>query len=490
MSAANRLSMALALSSMALVALLLLYAQRSGLSAARGTVFEVAGLALSVGAMVGIGHALWMGRYVTELRRLIHHLETLGPGQNLAVTYQPRLGTEELAEAIDVHVSAIRHQNQQLICQRRELEVRVRLSETERQHAQAILNAISDAVIVTDAFNEIIMSNGAAARLFQFRPEEVARWPIERAVGDPALVKMVRDIREAADVSLRRTCEHCMTCDGRPHTFSVTVTGIAQLQPQVGSELAGVVLILHDITREKEIAEMKSDFVSNVSHELKTPLSSIKAYLEMLIDGEADDEQTRDEFYNIIQGETNRLQRLIENILNISRIESGVVRVQREHVALPMLAKEAIDVMQPQARARQIELVDSGSPLFFQIFADKDMIYQAILNLLGNAIKYTPAGGKVTLAMSVDEHEGMVNVSVTDTGVGVPKEDLPYLFDKFYRVNDHKKMAKGTGLGLNLVKHIVETVHGGRVSVSSTIGKGSTFAFSLPLADRAVGAMR
>jgi two-component system phosphate regulon sensor histidine kinase PhoR len=244
-----------------------------------------------------------------------------------------------------------------------------------------------------------------------------------------------------------------------------------------------VVTVLRDITREREISEMKSDFVSSVSHELRTPLSSIKAYMEMLVDGEAADEQTRAEFYSIIQDQTNRLQRLIDNILNISRIESGVVRVQREHVCLASLVKDAVEVMQPQARAKQIELVEVPTPLFFQVFADKDMIYQCLLNLVSNSIKYTPAGGKVTVAISVDQQGRKVNVSVTDSGVGIPVEDLPRLFEKFYRVPGHKKLAKGTGLGLNLVKQIIETVHGGKVSVTSEVGIGSTFTFSLPMAD-------
>ncbi len=162
-----------------------------------------------------------------------------------------------------------------------------------------------------------------------------------------------------------------------------------------------------------------------------------------------------------------------------------MVKVQREHVSIPALIKEAIDVMQPQARAKEIALQEVPTPLFFQVFADKDMIYQATLNLISNAIKYTPNGGKVTISVDVDEHDRLVSVAVQDTGVGISPEAQTHLFQKFYRVAEHKKMAKGTGLGLNLVKQIVETVHGGKVSVKSEAGKGSTFTFSLPLADNA-----
>jgi two-component system phosphate regulon sensor histidine kinase PhoR len=205
----------------------------------------------------------------------------------------------------------------------------------------------------------------------------------------------------------------------------------------------------------------------------------------MLVDGEAPDDETRNEFYNVIQSETNRLSRLIDNMLNINRIESGMVKIHREAFALPTVIKAVADVMQPQARAKQLTLTDKPSPLYYQVHADRDMIYQAALNLVGNAVKYTPEGGSVTLETEVDEYAHQVVVKVTDTGPGIPDEAIPHLFDKFYRVDGHKKLAKGTGLGLNLVKHIVETIHGGAVSVSSEVGVGSTFSFSLPIADDA-----
>jgi two-component system phosphate regulon sensor histidine kinase PhoR len=228
---------------------------------------------------------------------------------------------------------------------------------------------------------------------------------------------------------------------------------------------------------------MKSDFVSGVSHELRTPLSSIKAYVEMLVDGEADNDQTRGEFYNIIQSETNRLSRLIDNILNINRIEAGIVRVQREEIALAAVVSDAVEVMRPQARARQITISEQGSALGYSIYADKDMLYQALLNLLSNAIKYNQTGGRVTVETVIDEIDRAVTIHVTDTGVGIPAEAQGHLFEKFYRVPDHKKLAKGTGLGLNLVKHVVETVHMGKVHMRSEPGCGSTFSMTLPISE-------
>ncbi len=484
MLSAKWTSFGVGLGSAVLVALLLTYAQSAGLRLPMTSLLDLAVVALCVGLLMGAGHALWLGQLRAELQRLVSHVEALGRGETEAEPYRPTPVFVELAQCIEQSSGRLRKRVEQLVSERRELEVQSRIAEAERQHAEAILNSIHDAVIVTDAFNEIALVNRAAGKVLEFEAVRALRKPVDRVVLDPVLVKFIKDARESGDRSTRRHVEHVLDFGGAKATYDVTLSCVTQRNPHTSQpETAGVVTILRDITREKEIAEMKSEFVSNVSHELRTPLSSIKAYVEMLVDGDAEDEKTRTEFYNIIQSETNRLQRLIDNILNISRIESGVVKVQRELISLPALIKEAIGVMVPQARAKQIELIEAPAPVCYAVHADKDMLYQATLNLVSNAIKYTPAGGRVTISTTVDEKNRRVNVGVSDTGVGIPREDLPFLFDKFYRVNNHKKIAKGTGLGLNLVKHIVETVHGGRIRVVSEVGKGSTFVFSLPLAE-------
>src|SRR5437764_11741703 len=201
----------------------------------------------------------------------------------------------------------------------------------------------------------------------------------------------------------------------------------------------------------------------------------------MLIDGEAEDEKTMQEFYEVIQNEANRLSRLIDNILNISRIESGLVKVNKQPQSLTVIVKEAIEVITPQAKGKQITVVEQLAPLIYQTLADRDMIYQAVLNLLSNAVKYTPEGGTLTVQSVVDESKKTIAARISDTGVGIPPKDLPFVFDKFYRVEQNSRMAKGTGLGLSLVKHIVETVHKGRMFVESQVGKGSCFGFELDL---------
>ena len=297
-------------------------------------------------------------------------------------------------------------------------------------------------------------------------------------IGDADLVQLIRETRShGRRHTQRKVVEHTCDCNGETRSFRVTLSAIVG----ANDEITGAVSVLHDMTREREIAKMKSEFVSNVSHELKTPLSSIKAYVEMLTDGEAEDPATRKEFYEIIASETDRLHRLIENILNISQIESGVIKVVREPMSLTGVVKQAVEVARPQAMLKHLSLDADLPPMYYQVEADHDMIYQAVLNLISNAVKYTPDNGAIKVNLSVDERRNVAICEVADTGVGIPEEALPNIFEKFYRVQKNNCVAKGTGLGLTLVKHIVESVHHGQVLVQSEEGKGSRFSFELPL---------
>jgi two-component system phosphate regulon sensor histidine kinase PhoR len=373
----------------------------------------------------------------------------------------------------------------------KELEIQLKVATAERQHAEAIIYSISDAVLVTDPFDELVLANESAARTFDFNLEKASRTPVADVLKDPKMIEMIQEMRQSNSRSGRRIVEHQVRTPLGGRTFKVTLSCVADqqgAQPAQDAQPAaphptGVVAVLHDMTKEKEVAEMKNDFVSSVSHELRTPLASIKAYIEMLIDGEAEDEKTTAEFYEVIQNEANRLSRLIDNILNISRIESGLVKINKQPQSLMVIIKEALEVISPQAQQKQIALKEHLTPVFYQTMADKDMLYQAVLNLLSNAVKYTPEGGAITVETLVDESKKIVITRISDTGVGIPPKDLPFVFDKFYRAEANNRMAKGTGLGLSLVKQIIEGVHKGRIFVESAIGKGSCFGFELKLTE-------
>ena len=259
--------------------------------------------------------------------------------------------------------------------------------------------------------------------------------------------------------------------------FDITLACVENHKHEVGA----VVTILHDLSRVREISQMKSDFVSKASHELRTPLAAIRAYIEMLVDGEASDEDSRNEFYRVIQNEADRLQRLVDNMLNISRIEAGIVQIERADVDIKAVIARAIDTLEPQVREKQISVHTKLAEVDLSVEGDGDMLYQVVINLVSNAVKYTPAGGRVTISADSDNLTRVVVVSVADTGLGIPPDALPKIFDKFYRVENYKRVAKGTGLGLSLCKHIVETLHHGQIGVESELGMGSKFWVMIPM---------
>jgi len=428
------------------------------------------------GGSAGLLAIISFRRNCNILIEAIHRMTVRGKLDNLQTENDE---IRPLISAVNEMVEAAESCMSDAVLKVKELEIQLKVATSERQHAQAIIYSISDAVLVTDTFDELVLANEAAARTFQFDLDRSRRGRIEQIIHDDKLVELIRDMRQSNSKSGRRIVEHKIKGPGEEKIFKVTLSAVADDTDAP----AGVVAVLHDMTREKEVAELKNDFVSSVSHELRTPLASIKAYVEMLIDGEADDEKTTHEFYEVIQNEANRLSRLIDNILNISRIESGLVQIHKQPQSLMVILKEALEVISPQAKMKQINLVEQLTPSFYQTNADKDMLYQAILNLLSNAVKYTPERGTITVQTTVDEAKRKVIARISDTGVGIPPKDLPFVFDKFYRAEANNHMAKGTGLGLSLVKHIIETVHKGRIFVESHVGKGSCFGFELDLCD-------
>lgn len=384
----------------------------------------------------------------------------------------------EVARELREHIDAQKKKIDNLLMQKKNLEIQLKIADAQRKQTQVMIHGISDAVIITDAFDETLIANPAAGDLFAFDANKAARQPVAKLLTGSALAGHITEMRQHHARTNRRTFEFEHEINKQVRHFSVTMTCVNDSADQFG----GVVTVLHDITREKEVGKMKNEFVSHVSHELRTPLSSIKAYAELLVDGEASDEKTRQEFYHVIQTEANRLGRLIDNILNISRIEAGMTKVNKKPVDVSSVVKQVLEVAMPTAKEKQIQLVDQLKPVFDHVNADRDMIYQACLNLVSNAIKYTPSGGTVKVSLDVDEAARQVKVLVTDTGVGIPADAMKHLFEKFFRVEQNKSMAKGSGLGLNLTRQIVESVHEGKMLVQSEVGKGSTFGFTLPLA--------
>lgn len=353
---------------------------------------------------------------------------------------------------------------------------------TEKNKTETILKNIADGVIVTDSSNRILLVNNAASKWFGLSNGEYLERPVEDFIHNRKLIKFIKEITANSAKKLQNI-EIVVENPDHPKPL-VLQARAARMVDEETRELVGIVTILRDITREKEIDRMKTELVSMVAHELRSPLTCISGFSELLLDNNISQEQS-EEYAQIILKESNRLSDLINKFLDISKIESGKSQMQRTPVDLKMLIEKVLDFNSQLAEKKRIRVM-FDAPLEMPILnLDRDMMEQVILNLYSNAIKYSPEAASVTIRLRDNEKD--VTIEVEDTGYGISESALPHIFEKFYRVTDNEKVVDitGSGLGLALVKEIVE-IHGGRVHVESALGKGSTFRLILPKTGQAL----
>ncbi len=401
----------------------------------------------------------------------IARLPPLPPGH-------PLLGASQLlVRSLRTHLERLKDAEHD----RTALEIRCRRAQAQCEQIKGILSGLSDPILAIDDYEEVVLANPRAETLFGADAMASEDRALAQLVRCQKLVDLLSGIAHRKSAGSRTEEIELIDSAGQAHCFRATATKLAAgfRDDSEGAGPSGAVAVLRDIGDQKALQRRNAEFVSAVSHEMKTPLAGIKAYVELLEDGDAEDEETREEFLQVISGQADRLQRLVENLLNLARIEAGVVNVNKQNRSLNEILEEALRVVQPSAEAKQIKLASDLSPLYLGVLADRDMLLQGAINLLSNAIKYTHPGGRVTLrSRAVDD--ARVRFEVEDTGVGLSEEDCQRVFEKFYRVRKDQDMAAGTGLGLPLARHIVEDVHGGSMRVSSVQGQGSTFSVELP----------
>jgi two-component system phosphate regulon sensor histidine kinase PhoR len=351
------------------------------------------------------------------------------------------------------------------------LVLRTRAIELRAEERSRLLDALSDAVLLVDLHGETRFVNEAA----------VARFGADATVAGTrrAFEQLPAHVRNAllglaeCTETERRRFEFDWSGDrAEPIVLQATRTGRGRD--------ALVAVVVRDVRSEREADRMKTEFVSKASHELRTPLSSLRAYAEMIVDGEYADDAQHDHFMRIILDEADRLARLVDRMLDISRIESGIARADLAPTDLSALCRACVDEQQGEAMRRRTALSLARATAGATVPADAGLVKQVVLNLVSNALKYTPEGGRVEVEVDFDALAREVVVSVRDNGLGIPPEALSRLFGKFYRVDAHEKVAKGTGLGLNLCRNIVEGMHGGKIGVDSEVGRGSRFWFAIP----------
>lgn len=376
---------------------------------------------------------------------------------------------------------------------RRQIQARIGQITLEKSRLEAVLTSITEGILVTDETGRVSMANRAFVRLFGIAHDLVGRMPIE-------LVRQ-RDVQEAIEQTLKSgevVYLDLMVSEGLERYLDVHVAPILQDDVCVGS-----VSVFFDITELRRLERIRKDFVANVSHELRTPLTTIKGCAATLADGALDDKVAAKRFVDMINNHADRLHHLVEDILDLSRMESGTLAVEPEVCLVQGLVQGALEQVKTQAAEKniaiQIDLEDS-----LQVSCDYKLIEQALVNLLDNAVKYTPEGGVVCVIANHFVQEGMgradrknvpdldradhegakkrIAIEVKDTGLGIPLASMSRVFERFYRVDQARSRAiGGTGLGLSIVRHIMEA-HGERVYVESEQGQGSTFGLTLPLA--------
>lgn len=354
----------------------------------------------------------------------------------------------------------------------RQLDERIRTAVEQRNEREAILSSMVEGVVAVDSQQRIITMNRAASVLFGVDLASVQGKSVQHAFRSPRLLELIREtITHSSPINRE------VTVQNGPRELALQVHA-ASLRSASG-QVIGVVLVLDDVSDLRRLERVRSDFVANVSHELKTPITSIKGFVETLLDGAMDDPEDARRFLEIVAKQADRLNAIIEDLLTLSRIEQdGTAEdgLLSQGPLLPVL-QSAMQLCANAAASKDIRLtLDCVPGLTARINAP--LLEQGVTNLVDNAIKYSEPGGEVRIQGTLDDDQ--VVVAVTDTGCGIPSEHLPRLFERFYRVDKARsRQLGGTGLGLAIVKHIAQA-HEGRIDVESKPGSGSTFRIYLP----------
>lgn len=349
---------------------------------------------------------------------------------------------------------------------------RDRLASGRRQ--SALFDSMVEGVLVLDAQGRVQLVNASFRRMFKLTNDITGR-----TIMEAFRLRELQELLEQLPARGRVTDFELQPNTLRGQTLQVNAVSLAGHEEGEG----GSMLVFHDLTHIKQLENSRKEFVANVSHELRTPLSMIKGYLETLLDGAKDDPEVAERFLKIIEKHADRLTFLIEDLLNISNLESGQAGMNVQAVALSEICERVIEDLRQLAEKREMQIT-SGIAVGLRVEVDPSRVQQVLFNLVDNAIKYGRKGGQVSISASLDG-EGFAKVCVRDDGPGIPPDAREHVFERFYRVDKARSREQGgTGLGLAIVKHIVQA-HSGEVWVESELGKGAAFCFTVPAAGSA-----
>ncbi len=349
-----------------------------------------------------------------------------------------------------------------------DIEDKIREIKTQNQKLAAIFNSMIEGVIVVDKADRIVSINPSIEKIFGLSKKDVEAKFFLEAIRNNDIAEVVKNVlAQGRPLSTEITLVYPVR-----RIFEVNATPIFD-----NEAVNGCLVVIHDITEIRRLETVRSDFVANVSHELKTPLTSIKGFVETLLEGALDDKKNNRNFLKIIQEHADRLDRLVDDLLSLSHLESKEIVLRRSDCNLYRLVEEVASGFASQLKKKGIE-IKNELPQDLSLKADKARLEQVFINFIDNGIKFNKENGFIKIGSR--QTDGEVRIGIEDSGIGIPQKDIPRIFERFYRVDKARsRELGGTGLGLSIVKHIVE-LHGGRVGVESSEGFGSTFWFVLP----------
>jgi len=366
----------------------------------------------------------------------------------------------------------------------------------ERNRSSAILRSMVEGVAAIDAHERLVFSNRAFSEILNLDPANIEGRHLIEVVRNSELLGLIRRALRGEE-GLQSDIAMGIV---QQQSFAVTATPVRALEsappavpgilPESGSgesakprreNPSGAVVVLHDVTELRRLERVRQDFVANVSHEFKTPLTAIQGFAETLLAGALEDPRNNRRFLEIIREHAARLARLTDDLLKLARIEAGKLELEFLSVRPMELIERCAETAMLKAGHKKITLAMDILPELPAMRGDSGLLRDVLQNLLDNAIQYTPAGGRIEVSATASAREAVI--AVADTGIGIPLADQERIFERFYRVDAARsREAGGTGLGLSIAKHIVEA-HGGRLWVQSEVGRGSKFYFSIPLAN-------
>ncbi len=419
-------------------------------------------IALVLAGLAAVGLAAW--RWARALREVLRALEALGKGRRTRPILSEVWGPA--GRLIRIFNAAAP-----------EIQGRIDRLEEDREQLRVVLGAMADAVIAVDARRRLLFANTSADALFGLDARSVGRLV-------PELIRSPQ-VQNAVEETLRLFHPDAYQAELAFPQRETALRGLSRSlsvrgTPLPGNPPSGAVLVFHDVTDLRRLERMRQDFVANASHELKTPLASIKAYTETLIDWALHDETVNRRFLERIDEQVERLNLLILDMLSLARLDSGQEFFEHGPLSLVPVLESCLEVHRGRAEAKNLSLTFDTGSLDGEtlVVADEEAIRQIFDNLIDNAIKYTGDGGEVRVTCSLAADA--VSVEVSDTGIGIPRDELPRIFERFYRVDKARsRELGGTGLGLSIVKHLISSIHG-QISVTSRPGSGSRFTVKIP----------